>query len=44
MERHFERELDELKDNLVRMGSLVDGQLDAACGYLTCTIGHRWGR
>jgi len=34
MERHFERELDELRGNLVKMGSLVDGQLDAACRAL----------
>jgi len=34
MERHFERELEELKGTLVRMGSLVDAQLDAACQAL----------
>jgi phosphate transport system protein len=30
MERHFERELEQLKSNLIHMGSLVDAQLDAA--------------
>jgi hypothetical protein len=30
MERHFERELEELKSTLVNMGSLVDGQLGSA--------------
>jgi phosphate transport system protein len=30
MERHFERELESLKSNLIHMGSLVDAQLDAA--------------
>jgi len=30
MERHFERELQELKDDLVAMGNLVDEQLDRA--------------
>jgi phosphate transport system protein len=34
MERHFERELDELKTSLVRMGSLVDAQLGSACRAL----------
>jgi len=34
MDRHFEKELDDLKANLVRMGSLVDDQLDAACRAL----------
>jgi phosphate transport system protein len=34
MERHFERELDELKGTLVRMGGLVDRQLGSACGAL----------
>jgi phosphate transport system protein len=30
MERHFERELERLKSNLIHMGSLVDQQLNAA--------------
>jgi phosphate transport system protein len=30
MERHFEKELERLKSNLIHMGSLVDAQLDAA--------------
>ena len=34
MERHFERELEELKATLVSMGSLVDGQLGSACRAL----------
>jgi phosphate transport system protein len=34
MERHFEKELGNLKDNLIRMGSLVDDQLGAACRAL----------
>ena len=34
MERHFEKELEELKGNLIRMGSLVDEHLDAACRSL----------
>lgn len=34
MERHFEKELGNLKDNLIKMGSLVDGQLGAACRAL----------
>ena len=34
MERHFERELEDLKANLVTMGSLVDGQLGSACRAL----------
>jgi phosphate transport system protein len=34
MERHFERELEDLKTNLVTMGSLVDGQLGSACRAL----------
>jgi phosphate transport system protein len=34
MTRHFERELDDLKTNLIRMGSLVWEQLDAACRAL----------
>ena len=34
MERHFERELEDLKGNLVTMGSLVDGQLGSACRAL----------
>ncbi len=34
MERHFERELDELKTTLVKMGSLVDDQLGSACRAL----------
>jgi phosphate transport system protein len=34
MERHFERELDDLKSNLVKMGSLVDDQLGKACEAL----------
>jgi phosphate transport system protein len=31
MERHFEHELDQLKTNLIKMGSIVDDQLDNAC-------------
>lgn len=34
MERHFERELLELKNNLVAMGSLVDQQINEACNAL----------
>jgi phosphate transport system protein len=34
MERHFERELEKLKETLVKMGSLVDGQLGSACRAL----------
>ena len=34
MERHFERELGELKSNLVAMGSLVDQQINEACNAL----------
>ena len=34
MERHFERELEDLKATLVNMGSLVDGQLGSACRAL----------
>ncbi len=34
MERHFERELDDLKRHLVEMGALVDRQLDDACEAL----------
>ncbi len=34
MERHFERELEELKATLVKMGSLVDAQLGSACRAL----------
>jgi phosphate transport system protein len=34
MERHFERELSELKNNLVAMGSLVDQQINKACNAL----------
>jgi phosphate transport system protein len=34
MERHFEQELNELKTNLIRMGSLVDQQLGNACHAL----------
>jgi phosphate transport system protein len=34
MERHFEHELAELKNNLVSMGSLVDRQINAACNAL----------
>ena len=34
MERHFEHELEDLKANLTRMGSLVDDQLGAACRCL----------
>lgn len=30
MERHFDKDLQALKDNLVRMGSLVEGALDVA--------------
>ncbi|MGB9773969.1 MAG: phosphate signaling complex protein PhoU [Bacteroidota bacterium] len=30
MQRHFERELERLKTNLIRMGSLVDDQIDLA--------------
>ena len=31
MERHFEHELDQLKSDLIKMGSIVDDQLDKAC-------------
>jgi phosphate transport system protein len=34
MERHFEKELESLKENLTTMGSLVDDQLDKACQAL----------
>jgi phosphate transport system protein len=34
MERHFEKELGNLKDNLIKMGSLVDDQLGSACRAL----------
>ena len=34
MERHFEHDLEELKSNLIAMGSLVDEQLSAACHAL----------
>lgn len=34
MQRHFERELEELKANLIRMGSLVDRQMDRAAHAL----------
>jgi len=34
MERHFEKELEELRSRIIRMGSLVDTQLDAACRAL----------
>jgi phosphate transport system protein len=34
MSRHFEQELDHLKMNLIRMGSLVDNQIGAACSAL----------
>ncbi|HET6271572.1 MAG TPA: phosphate signaling complex protein PhoU [Bacteroidota bacterium] len=34
MVRHFEQELDDLKTNLIKMGSLVDEQIDAACEAL----------
>jgi len=34
MERHFEKELENLKSNLIRMGSLVDAQLGSACRAL----------
>jgi phosphate transport system protein len=34
MERHFEKELEELKRRLVEMGALVDRQLDDACEAL----------
>jgi phosphate transport system protein len=34
MERHFERELEDLRATLVKMGSLVDGQLGSACRAL----------
>lgn len=34
MERHFERDLEELKSNLVAMGNLVDEQLSSACHAL----------
>ncbi len=34
MERHFERELGHLKTNLIRMGSIVDDQLETACNAL----------
>ncbi|MGA9118610.1 MAG: phosphate signaling complex protein PhoU [Bacteroidota bacterium] len=34
MERHFERELNDLRQNLTAMGALVDAQLEAACEAL----------
>ena len=34
MERHFERELEDLKSNLIKMGSMVDSQLGSACRAL----------
>jgi phosphate transport system protein len=34
MERHFERELEDLKSNLIRMGSMVDDQIEASCRAL----------
>lgn len=34
MDRHFEKELDQLREHLIRMGSLVDDQLDASCRSL----------
>jgi len=34
MERRFEKELDELKANLTKMGRLVDAQIDLACHAL----------
>jgi len=34
MERHFEKELEELKANIIRMGSLVDDQIEASCRSL----------
>jgi len=34
MERHFERELEDLKGTLINMGSLVDRQLGSACRAL----------
>ena len=34
MERRFEKELEELKSNLTRMGRLVDQQIDLACHAL----------
>ena len=34
MERHFEKELDDLRGNLSAMGSLVDAQLETACEAL----------
>ena len=34
MERHFEHELDQLKTNLIRMGNIVDAQLENACDSL----------
>ena len=34
MERHFEKELENLKANLIKMGSLVDAQLGSACRAL----------
>ena len=34
MVRHFEQELDDLKTNLIKMGSLVDEQIDASCESL----------
>ena len=34
MERRFERELDDLKANLTKMGKLVDEQIDLACHAL----------
>lgn len=34
MQRHFDRDLKSLTENLVRMGDLVDDQLDASCRSL----------
>lgn len=34
MERRFEKELDDLKANLIKMGRLVDEQIDLACHSL----------
>ena len=34
MERHFERDLEDLKGKLITMGGLVDAQLGSACGAL----------
>ncbi len=34
MERHFERDLEQLKSDLIRMGSAVDDQCGAACHAL----------